>query len=638
MKKFISRFLKLFTFKPSFKTITVGKNNLVDMKMKKLKFVFTLTLLISAGFLFLKVESAEADNWRPTSFTETVSTNAEILNTSNSLDGSYGDTSTFATIRGTNPGWSCGGMPGPCLAYVRYYYCDGKTTTTLNIKHRSWDSEWSIWVGDNKIYEQLRCSSKTTIETTLVTLPAGSTNFYLYFGGNCAGNATLEIYDIYLSGTENTSGFQGICNAQNCPSCLSPYVCKYDYDGSGSWCCNSDQCAHDGSCSSSGSCSGQYKCQSGSWTNHCANGSQDCDETGTDCGGSCPACITDNPPITTVGPSECKPVCEKNLNEVISVTVSATDDYGVNQLWLYTNGEQPNDRWEEVYVCSGTTFCSHTWNITLDWADEIPDGTSDWTFWGISQDTAEQWSEYDTISVNVTSGVTNPVVTNSTGASNITHNSARLNGEVTYTGGEDPTVHIYWGDNDAGTVSANWDHNENLGEKGLVTFYKDISGLNPSTPYYYRCYASNSAGSDWADSTASFTTAEYVPDQGFTTILRPYPYPDFTPSPSNPNLNAEVTFLDNSKCYNDSLVEYDCKTNSNIRYQWNFNAHEDAVIDCDSGVVPDSPCRGNATTSYSTMGGKTISLKITDDLGTCTSTEEISVFPPLPEWKETAPF
>lgn len=104
-----------------------------------------------------------------------------------------------------------------------------------------------------------------------------------------------------------------------------------------------------------------------------------------------------------------------------------------------------------------------------------------------------------------------PTVTNSTGESNVTTTSARLNGEVTNTGGENPTVHIYWGDNDGGTTPGNWDNDENLGTKGLGTFYKNVSGLTASTTYYYRCYATNSAGSDWANSTASFTTSAGVP-------------------------------------------------------------------------------------------------------------------------------
>ncbi|MDD5127229.1 MAG: matrixin family metalloprotease, partial [Dehalococcoidales bacterium] len=100
-----------------------------------------------------------------------------------------------------------------------------------------------------------------------------------------------------------------------------------------------------------------------------------------------------------------------------------------------------------------------------------------------------------------------PAVTNSTGASNLAPKSARLNGQVTSTGGANPTVHIYWGDNDGGTTAGNWDHDVNLGAKAAGAFYADISSLQASTTYYYRCYAVNSAGGSWAASTASFTTS-----------------------------------------------------------------------------------------------------------------------------------
>ena len=102
-----------------------------------------------------------------------------------------------------------------------------------------------------------------------------------------------------------------------------------------------------------------------------------------------------------------------------------------------------------------------------------------------------------------------PGVTNSIGATAITTSSARLNGEITSTGGQNPTVHIYWGDNDGGTDPASWDHDENLGILSAGTFYKDISGLELGSTYYYRCSASNSAGSSWTGSTVIFITNKY---------------------------------------------------------------------------------------------------------------------------------
>jgi hypothetical protein len=105
--------------------------------------------------------------------------------------------------------------------------------------------------------------------------------------------------------------------------------------------------------------------------------------------------------------------------------------------------------------------------------------------------------------------ITKPTVTNDGGASSITSNSARLYGEITDIGGEDPEVHICWGLGDSGTGS--WSHDENLGVKPARTFYKDISGLVSGKTYYYRCYASNSAGSSWTSSSTSFTTINSVP-------------------------------------------------------------------------------------------------------------------------------
>jgi hypothetical protein len=105
-----------------------------------------------------------------------------------------------------------------------------------------------------------------------------------------------------------------------------------------------------------------------------------------------------------------------------------------------------------------------------------------------------------------TTALAAPAVTNSTGASNVAATSARLNGAITDTGGVNPTVTIYWGDNDGRTTSSNWANSVNLGTKDVGAFYKDITDLNNGTRYYYRCYASNSGGPAWAASSENFTT------------------------------------------------------------------------------------------------------------------------------------
>jgi len=88
---------------------------------------------------------------------------------------------------------------------------------------------------------------------------------------------------------------------------------------------------------------------------------------------------------------------------------------------------------------------------------------------------------------------------------NLTPSSITLGGEVTDTGGATPDVTLYWGDNDAGTAAGNWDNSVTLGSQA-GPFSTNLSGLSPSTTYYFRSFASNGAGDDWADSTQSFAT------------------------------------------------------------------------------------------------------------------------------------
>jgi len=104
-----------------------------------------------------------------------------------------------------------------------------------------------------------------------------------------------------------------------------------------------------------------------------------------------------------------------------------------------------------------------------------------------------------------------PTVTNNGGATSITDTTARLRGEVTDTGGENPIVHIYWGLIDQSDNATAWTNDENLGALGSGVFYKDISALSADTIYFYRCSANNTAGTDWANSTANFTTLSPPP-------------------------------------------------------------------------------------------------------------------------------
>jgi GH25 family lysozyme M1 (1,4-beta-N-acetylmuramidase) len=140
-----------------------------------------------------------------------------------------------------------------------------------------------------------------------------------------------------------------------------------------------------------------------------------------------------------------------------------------------------------------------------------PDGTTHVTDLDVFYGDTSQLSNY----VN---GITVPTVTNDGGASSITSNSAKLNGDITNTGGENPMARIYFGRSDGGknpnTGPGFWDQYVEGGPFTTGPISSVASSLTPGTHYYYRCYASNSAGTGWASSTADFWTLQSgnVPD------------------------------------------------------------------------------------------------------------------------------
>jgi len=121
------------------------------------------------------------------------------------------------------------------------------------------------------------------------------------------------------------------------------------------------------------------------------------------------------------------------------------------------------------------------------------------------------------------------------------------------------------------------------------------------------------------------------PPESFTTPSHSYPSPNFTPSPQNPAIAEIVTFIDSSKCYfSPGDTEYSCSAGVSISYLWDF----------DNGQT--STKKGNATTTYTAIGPKTVRLTITDNsltpAGSCETTRPVNTSLPLPEWIEIAPF
>ncbi|MEE3061300.1 MAG: DUF2341 domain-containing protein, partial [Verrucomicrobiota bacterium] len=109
--------------------------------------------------------------------------------------------------------------------------------------------------------------------------------------------------------------------------------------------------------------------------------------------------------------------------------------------------------------------------------------------------------------LNLTVNAVAPTVT-SLAASSVQATKASFDGNVTNSGGDAPTIRIYYGLTDGGTTASSWTNVREIGKKGQGSFGEVIGDLIPNTTYRYRIRAYNSASTDgvWASNTISFTT------------------------------------------------------------------------------------------------------------------------------------
>ena len=94
-------------------------------------------------------------------------------------------------------------------------------------------------------------------------------------------------------------------------------------------------------------------------------------------------------------------------------------------------------------------------------------------------------------------------------ATSIGATSAYFEGNLTNTGGLDPTVLVYYGKTDQGTNPRAWESVVNSGTHKIGELSIFIGGLEPSTTYYYRLRAIHEGAPDgvWTSSTTSFSTS-----------------------------------------------------------------------------------------------------------------------------------
>jgi len=97
-----------------------------------------------------------------------------------------------------------------------------------------------------------------------------------------------------------------------------------------------------------------------------------------------------------------------------------------------------------------------------------------------------------------------PGIYNGGGAIHIGATGATLRGAVTNTGGENPTVYVYWGPTNGDTDKSIWSNRLDVGVLGLASFSTNVYLTVSNVLYYYRCYATNSGGDAWAPFTENF--------------------------------------------------------------------------------------------------------------------------------------
>jgi len=100
-----------------------------------------------------------------------------------------------------------------------------------------------------------------------------------------------------------------------------------------------------------------------------------------------------------------------------------------------------------------------------------------------------------------------PVVTTQT-ATNITANSARINGQVTPRG-DSTTVIFEWGTNTAYGNQRTMTDPAGISGTTVRDFSTDVDGLNENTTYHYRVVASNPAGTIYGDDLYFITSIDY---------------------------------------------------------------------------------------------------------------------------------
>ncbi len=105
-----------------------------------------------------------------------------------------------------------------------------------------------------------------------------------------------------------------------------------------------------------------------------------------------------------------------------------------------------------------------------------------------------------------------PPVVENVAATGITGSTAQTGVNLTASGFAPCSLKLYYGPADGGTTAASWANVADLGSQTVAAVYpQTLMGLTQNTAYFMRAFAQNSAGPDWANATATFSTPLAIP-------------------------------------------------------------------------------------------------------------------------------
>ena len=137
-------------------------------------------------------------------------------------------------------------------------------------------------------------------------------------------------------------------------------------------------------------------------------------------------------------------------------------------------------------------------------------------------------------------------------------------------------------------------------------------GLCWSNTYYWKVKVKDNQG-NWSN---------FSNQSSFEMPAHAWPWVDFNPSPERPTVGEIVEFTDNSSCYNNDGDVVPC-----INWDWVFQNGN-----------PLASNSQNATTTFTSIGLKTVTLTVTDSDGFfCSDSKSVQIDFSLPKWKEVPP-